>query len=76
MKYLKKTKREYGNYVDDIGDRYTVEWCSRIYSQDNKTPQQLGYELYCSMEEALNAWKLTPYIDPTLEEQLININEQ
>ena len=38
MKYFKKTKREYGNYVDDIGDRYTVEWCSRIYSHDNKTP--------------------------------------
>lgn len=67
MRYYKKEKTEYGSYVDANGDKYTVLWCSAIYSPDNLTPEQLGYEQYKNQDEALEAWGLTPYIDPEAE---------
>jgi hypothetical protein len=67
MKYFRKTESEYGSYVDEQGTRYIVDWCSAIYSPDNLTPEQLGYEPYENQDEALEAWGLTPYIDPEAE---------
>lgn len=75
MKYFRKTQSEYGNYADADGVRYTVEWCSCIYSPDNLTPEQLGYESFENQEEALAAWGLTPYVDPEAEELLLNQGE-
>lgn len=70
MKYFRKTESEYGSYVDEQGVRYTVEWCSCIYSPNNTTPEQLGYEPYANQEAALAAWELTVYVDPEQEEIL------
>ena len=75
MKYFRKIQSEYGSYVDAEGVRYTVEWCSTIYSPDNITPEQMGYEPYENQEEALSAWGLTPYVDPEQEELLIDQGE-
>jgi hypothetical protein len=67
MKYFRKTESEYGSYVDEQGTRYIVDWCSAIYSPDNLTPEQLGYEPYENQDEALEAWGLIPYVDPEAE---------
>lgn len=69
MKYFRKTESEYGNYVDAQGTRYIVDWCSAIYSPDNLTPEQLGYEPYENQDEALEAWGLIPHIDPEPESE-------
>lgn len=71
MKYFRKTQSEYGSYVDAEGVRYTVEWCSCIYSPDNLTPEQLGYKRYANQDEALAAWGLIPYTNPEQEDILI-----
>lgn len=67
MKYFKKTQSEFGSYVDSDGVRYTVEWCSRIVSPGNETPEELGYEPYENMEAALESWGLVPYVYPEEE---------
>ena len=72
MKYFRKTQSEYGSYVDAEGVRYTVEWCSCIYSPDNLTPKQMGYEQHKNQEAALEVWGLTVYVDPEQEKLLIN----
>lgn len=72
MKYFRKTQSEYGSYVDAEGVRYTVEWCSCIYSPDNLTPEQIGYEQHKNQEAALEVWGLTVYVDPEQEKLLIN----
>ena len=72
MKYFRKIQSEYGSYVDAEGVRYAVEWCSCIYSPDNITPEQMGYEQYKNQAEAVEAWGLTPYVDPEAEIFLTN----
>ena len=71
MRYYKKEKTEYGNYIDQAGDKYTVLWCSAIYSPSNKTPEEFGYEQFEDEEAALTTWGLVPYVDPEamLEEE-------
>lgn len=75
MKYFRKIQSEYGSYVDAEGVRYTVEWCSYIYSPENLTPEQMGYEPHETQEKALEAWGLTPYVDPEAEIFLTEYNE-
>ena len=74
--WVRKTQNENGGYVDGYGVRHQVDWCVEIYAPDNTTPEDHGYEQFRSIEAASEYWGLTPYIDPTLEEQLININEE
>lgn len=78
MKYFRKTESEYGSYVDAAGVRYTVEWCSAIYSPDNLTPEQMGYEQFRSVDAAVAYWELEPWVDPEQEELLTEntYNEQ
>lgn len=64
MKYYKREKTEYGNYIDQAGDKYTLLWCSAIYSPSKKTPEDFGYEQFEDEEAALEAWGLVPYVDP------------
>jgi hypothetical protein len=71
MKYYKREKTEYGNYVDQAGDKYTVLWCSAIYSPSKKTPEEFGYEQFDDEEAALQAWGLVPYVDPNAEEDML-----
>ena len=69
MKYYKKEKTEYGSYVDANGERYAVSWCHAIHSPQRLTPEQLGYEAFESMDEALAAWGLTAWVDPEAEQE-------
>ena len=75
MKYFRKIQSEYGSYVDAEGVRYTVEWCSCIYSPENFTPEQLGYSPHENQDAALAAWGLTPYVDPEAENLLNTTTE-
>ena len=70
MKYYKREKTEYGNYVDQAGDKYAVLWCSAIYSPSKKTPEEFGYEQFEDEEAALEAWGLVPYVDPEAEMEM------
>lgn len=74
MKYFKKTVSEYGSYVDAEGVRYTVEWCSRIVSPGNETPEELGYEPFENMDSAIAIWGLETYEEPE-EEHLSSYGE-
>lgn len=74
--WVRKTQDENGSYVDANGNRFQVEWCVEIYSPENKTPEDLGYEQFRSVESAVEYWELTPYVDPTLEEQFNITNEE
>lgn len=74
--WVRKTQDENGTYVDANGNRFQVEWCVEIYSPENKTPEDLGYEQFRSVESAVQYWELTHYVDPTLEEQFNIINEE
>lgn len=77
MKYYRREKTEYGSYVDEAGERWSVAWCHAIHSPRRLTPEQLGYEAFESMEEALTAWGLTEWVDPEADELLTETeNEQ
>lgn len=78
MKYYKREKTEYGNYVDQEGDKYTVLWCNAIYSPSKKTPEEFGYEQFEDEEAALEAWGLVPYVDPeaAIEMEVANVEEK
>lgn len=67
MKYYKREQTEYGSYVDATGERWVVLWCHAIHSPRRQTPEQLGYEAFESMEAALAAWGLTPWVAPEAE---------
>ena len=70
--WVRKTQHEYGNYTDENNNRWQVEWCVTMYTPDNSTPDQHGYEQFRSVEAACEYWGLTPYINPTLEEEINN----
>lgn len=67
MRYYKKKKTEYGNYVDADGERHAVLWCSAVFSPSKQTPEQLGYEQFDNEEAALAAWGLMPWVAPEAE---------
>ena len=67
--YTKCVQNEYGLYVDATNARYSVEWGHIITSPDGKSPEELGYQQFNSLEEALNQWGLTEYIEIPNEEQ-------
>ena len=71
--WVRKIYNENGCYIDKNNIKCDVDWCIEIYSPDNKTPEDFGYEQFRSVDSALSYWELTPYIHPELEEI---INEQ
>ena len=68
MILVRKTEEECGNYVDEYGCRFMLEWCHKVYSKT--TPEALGYEAFDSMEDALAWYGLTEYVAPEAEELL------
>lgn len=68
--WVRKTPDVNGTYVDADGARWQVDWCVTMYTPDDSTPDQHGYELFRSVESACEYWELTPYIDPSWEENL------
>ena len=71
MKYYKREKTEFGSYIDAAGERWSVAWCHAVYSPTRQTPEQLGYEAFESMEDALEAWGLAEWVDPEMDEEFL-----
>lgn len=73
--WVRKTADENGSYVDADEKRWTVEWCVKMYTTDDSTPDQHGYELFRSVESACEFWGLTPYVDPAFEDDFLTETE-
>ena len=71
--WVRKHIEEQGSYVDPNGSRWQVEWCVDIVGAD---PEQEGYEMFRSVEAAVEHWSLTTWVDPGLEEQFNITNEE
>ena len=61
--YVKSVQEEHGEYVDSNNVRYMIDWGHEIHSPDDKTPEELGYTLFDSLEAALTEWGLTEYVE-------------
>jgi hypothetical protein len=64
-------KDDNGAHIDTDGNRYQVDWCVELYTPDDSTPDQHGYELFRSVDSACEYWGLTPYVYPECEEELL-----
>lgn len=64
MIWVRKTKNDFGGYVDKNGDRFTVEWCVGMVTPDGTGPANHGYEQHESIAAACETWQLSVYIDP------------
>ena len=56
--WVRRTPTEYGNYIDEYGELYIIEWCHTLLTPDGSTPEQNGYELHASVDAAAAAWGL------------------
>lgn len=65
--WVKRSQHEYGTYVAQDGTRWNVEWCVDIIGAD---PQERGYEMYRSVDAAVDYWGLSLWIDPEAETEL------
>lgn len=59
--YVKREQDGCGEYEDESGTRYTVDWGHSVTSPHGE-PEALGYELFESVEEALEGWGLEAYV--------------
>lgn len=58
MRWFKKIENEYGNYVDASGKRYMIDYGTLIVSPEKKYNNELGYEEFVDLHEAITAWGL------------------
>lgn len=65
--WVRQTPDEFGSYVDASGNRFTVEWCVAMSNTDGSEPDAHRYELFRSVDAAVDFWQLTPYVDPEAE---------
>lgn len=61
--YAKYEADELGMYIDTNNVRYSVNWGHMISSPDGKSPDELGYQEFASLEEALTTWELTEIME-------------
>lgn len=61
--YAKYESEELGMYIDANNVRYSVNWGHMISSPDGKLPDELGYQEFASLEEALTTWGLTEIME-------------
>lgn len=73
--WVRQTPSVFGPYVDASGNRFTVEWCVAMSNTDGSEPDSHGYELFRSVDAAVDSWQLTPYIDPETQKLLTETNE-
>jgi hypothetical protein len=59
--YVKKEQAEQGDYEDAAGQRYSIDWGHEVVSPHGE-PEELGYELFESVEAALEQWGLVAYV--------------
>lgn len=67
--FVKAQESEYGEYVNADGTRIHLETCVAIYHPEGKTPEELGYTPYLSLDEAKSELGLTEYIEEELENE-------
>lgn len=72
--WVRRTADENGSYVDTAGTRWQVDWCVDMLTPDGSTPDQHGYELFRSVDAAVEYWEIEPYVVPE-EELLTEHNE-
>lgn len=70
--WCRRELSEYGSYVDAAGTRWQVERCAAIFGRLGQDPAAYGFEPFDSVEQAAEAWSLTPYQHP---EQELNPNQ-
>lgn len=68
--WVRRTQNENGLYIAAGGTRWQVDWCVTMYTPDDSTPDQHGYELFRSVEAACDYWGLSPYVAPTWTEEI------
>ena len=66
--YAKYESEELGMYIDANNVRYSVNWGHMISSPDGKSPDELGYQEFASLEEALTTWGLTEIMEISEQE--------
>ena len=66
--YAKCVSEELGMYIDANDVRYFVNWGHMISSPDGKSPDELGYQEFASLEEALTTWGLTEIMEISEQE--------
>lgn len=62
--WCRKTACPDGLYVANDGSRCYIEWCSAVYSPHGNDPRVHGYELFDSLESAVEFWQLQTYSPP------------
>lgn len=50
---------QYGEYIDENGNRCSLDWGHIVKSPDGKTPEEMGYVCFYSLVEAEEYFKLT-----------------
>jgi hypothetical protein len=70
--YVKREQSEDGRYVNATGTLFEVEWGHDVHNPDGKTPLELGYTLFATLEDALTEWGLSEYMEIPNEEQINN----
>lgn len=70
--YVKCEQSEDGRYADASGTLFEVEWGHEVHSPDGKNPEELGYTIFNSLDEAMTTWGLTEYNEIPQEEQINN----
>ena len=58
-KWVRKSLNENGQYYDEDGNNWLVEWCDSVISSEDKTEEDMGYEIFRSVESACEYWGLT-----------------
>lgn len=66
--YTKREHDELGEYIDASGVRYALDWGHSVISPHG-TPEELGYTLFDTLEDALTSLGLTEYMEIPQEEQ-------
>ena len=59
--YVKREKADDGEYEDAAGQRWMVDWGHEVVSPQGE-PEALGYELFESVDAALEQWGLVAYV--------------
>lgn len=75
MIWVRKTENTLGPYIDDSGKRYQVDWCVGMITPDGSGPDAHGYTRHESVEAAVATWNLSTYVDPTIENEILQFTE-
>ena len=66
--YIKRWKDSDGGHIDENGTRWSIRYGNSVL-HNWQANEQLGYEEFATLEDALTTWGLTEYIEIPQEEQ-------